>query len=733
MTIAVRILPVGLAVAGLLATLPALADSPDLAPVRPPGFKPAPDAPMNIPSGRQVGDTVESPFVVPQIPYETTGTTTGFTDDYDEACPYEGSTSPDVVYAFTVVEDSLYYMIDMCGSGYDTKIYVYDAQLELLACNDDAYFGDPCGMYVSAVEDLYLEVGATYYLVIDGYGGDHGDYVLEISSYERCFVEQPAWAWLEGEPPLVDGYVDTFNGGCNTDFDDPPFRWFELVSNAERWGLWGTSGWYETEGLSRRDTDWIALRDRAGFAQLTLVFVAERPSYAYQLWPHDCAEVEILHSVELEPCVPETMTVTQAPGLAWIWVGPQGYEPPSGNSTPFEYHYSMEVLEYQHAIAQMVPPEADYTLGCPTLPPGESAWGSWNAPFTNQFELPPDDCYDGSTTGPDMVFEFYVEAGGGFVGEIGHAWYPLRGAARDWNYPVYIVDDARMLPGSCVAVAETMYPETWISFWPETSGFYYLIYDQREIPYSIHFHAHVLDSAAPPDPPANDDCAGAVTIPPGVIDVADDLTTARNRFDPGRDGCSGPGGTGRDVVYRVPMTAGQTLAVTMLGEGDWDEELYVVADCADPMNSCVAGGTPNAEGGMDIVFTADSAADYWLVCDSYGVGDRAFVLTGSLTGVTATPELPAAVSLGPCHPNPFNPRTTIAFALPTGGPVRLAVHDMRGRLVATLHEGFLPAGRHEVVWDGRDLRGRAAAAGAYLVRLVMGSGTVRTEKVMLVR
>jgi hypothetical protein len=83
-------------------------------------------------------------------------------------------------------------------------------------------------------------------------------------------------------------------------------------------------------------------------------------------------------------------------------------------------------------------------------------------------------------------------------------------------------------------------------------------------------------------------------------------------------------------------------------------------------------------------------------------------------------SVPAAARPLRCYPNPFNPRTTVAFDVPSAGPIRLAVYDAAGRLVRTLVAGAVPVGRHEVVWDGRDDRDRAVASGAYLCRLEAG-------------
>ncbi len=69
------------------------------------------------------------------------------------------------------------------------------------------------------------------------------------------------------------------------------------------------------------------------------------------------------------------------------------------------------------------------------------------------------------------------------------------------------------------------------------------------------------------------------------------------------------------------------------------------------------------------------------------------------------------------HPNPFNPMTVIRFALPTTQDVELSVFDVRGQRVRTLVHGTMPAGHHEVTWQGRDEGGRQVASGTYFYRL----------------
>ena len=79
--------------------------------------------------------------------------------------------------------------------------------------------------------------------------------------------------------------------------------------------------------------------------------------------------------------------------------------------------------------------------------------------------------------------------------------------------------------------------------------------------------------------------------------------------------------------------------------------------------------------------------------------------------------MPAEFDLDQNFPNPFNPTTTITFAVPKAGDVTLAIYNLRGRLVRTLAEGPLAAGRHKIVWDGNDSRGQRVASGIYVYRL----------------
>lgn len=88
--------------------------------------------------------------------------------------------------------------------------------------------------------------------------------------------------------------------------------------------------------------------------------------------------------------------------------------------------------------------------------------------------------------------------------------------------------------------------------------------------------------------------------------------------------------------------------------------------------------------------------------------------------------------LGRPLPNPFTLSTEIAFELPAAGQVRLTMHDVRGRIVATVLDRMLPPGHHAVTWRGDGSRGNPLAAGVYFCRLEQ-QGRQEVRKVILRR
>ena len=113
---------------------------------------------------------------------------------------------------------------------------------------------------------------------------------------------------------------------------------------------------------------------------------------------------------------------------------------------------------------------------------------------------------------------------------------------------------------------------------------------------------------------------------------------------------------------------------------------------------------------------------------------RASLIVGKseYTREQVAPLLPTEYVLDQNFPNPFNPVTSIRFALPKAGEISLVVYNVLGQEVARPADGMHEAGVHTVEWRARDDRGMPLASGVYFYRLVAEDFT-QTRKMLLVK
>ena len=275
-----------------------------------------PNPPVEV---KQGGDTILSATVIPGLPYSDEGNTAMFNHDYDEQCPFS-STSPDVVYSFTPGSD-ISITVDLCGSDYDTKIFIYDDGLNPIACDDDFHGdGDPCGSWTSKIEGAPLTGGTTYFIVVDGWGGEFGNYMINVTDFADCFLTCDPDAVPEGEPTMFDGYVDLYNTGCNV--DPPVLQTIDWANTpeGEAW-LCGVSGYHlSPEGFFYRDTDWFSVI--ALGTEMTFTVQAEYTTNAVKAAAPECGTFSEL--LEVSSCgVPATLSFPTTPGEEiWLIVAP---------------------------------------------------------------------------------------------------------------------------------------------------------------------------------------------------------------------------------------------------------------------------------------------------------------------------------------------------------------------------------------------------------------------------
>lgn len=320
-------------VVSLAATVTASAAG-TLSPTRPGKHDPGIEPPVGHLQG---GDTIETAVVIGSLPYYTTGTTAGYSNNYDEMCPYD-SNSPDVVYQWTADFDGPVDII-LCESSYDTKVFVYENEYtpgNWHACSDD-HPDCPGPVYRSWIQFMWVSAGNTYYVVVDGYGGDYGDYLF--SMYETpfavpCVPTCPPGAFDENEPDCYDGYVDETNSGCQT-----PGGWSHIDLNTF---ICGASGNYDDN--TYRDMDWYEFTlEEARTVEFTVC-----ADFPVRFWLLDgsegCADPPMIMS---DAIVANYLLVNWAdlgPGTWWFVVSVDGWlDIPCG--TPyvvsiFEYGYT---------------------------------------------------------------------------------------------------------------------------------------------------------------------------------------------------------------------------------------------------------------------------------------------------------------------------------------------------------------------------------------------------------
>ena len=110
--------------------------------------------------------------------------------------------------------------------------------------------------------------------------------------------------------------------------------------------------------------------------------------------------------------------------------------------------------------------------------------------------------------------------------------------------------------------------------------------------------------------------------------------------------------------------------------------------------------------------------------------------SGSETSTTNS-SLPTEYKLLGNYPNPFNPSTTINYALPVQSNIEINIFDIMGRVVRTFDLNGQSAGYQNVLWNGRNENNEQVASGIYLYRFkaVATDGKVfeKTSKLLMLK
>jgi len=122
------------------------------------------------------------------------------------------------------------------------------------------------------------------------------------------------------------------------------------------------------------------------------------------------------------------------------------------------------------------------------------------------------------------------------------------------------------------------------------------------------------------------------------------------------------------------------------------------------------------------------ATPHFVACKTFTPPCDIAVPVQEVTGL----NLPQSYALGQNVPNPFNPSTSIEFAVPRSGDVKIEVFNVLGQKVKTLADEFMKAGYKRVDWDGTDQSGNSVASGVYLYRM-SANDFGETKKMLLLK
>ncbi len=128
-------------------------------------------------------------------------------------------------------------------------------------------------------------------------------------------------------------------------------------------------------------------------------------------------------------------------------------------------------------------------------------------------------------------------------------------------------------------------------------------------------------------------------------------------------------------------------------------------------------GTTDMYEYMDETVLAGQSIEYQ-VSAQYDIAESDFSNVAQLVvvGVDAI-GVPSTFALHQNYPNPFNPTTSISYDLPEQAYVRIIIYNVLGQKVATLVDGSMIAGYHDISWSGLDDIGSSVSSGVYLYRI----------------
>jgi hypothetical protein len=700
--------------------------------------KPAPTGEQPIPDPGvilQGGDDFANATVISAMPYVDNGTTVGYTNYYDAVCPYTGSTAPDVVYSYTPTMDTLYDLtlcIDI--TDYDSKLYIFedDTVGGFYACNDDDCDSPYYSSYVSALYDIWMYAGHTYYIVVDGYGANEGNYQLNIDIVVPCTPIPPNDECVDAISVTSPYPVNVTGTTICATIDCPGVLDWNAV-------------WYEVElpyDNNHMDVDYCC----TDFDIQTVGIVVYNDC-------NDCNAYIVATSYSFVDC----NNGTHNPQMFWDNLpGPGTVLLPVYIAT--EADFCLDIDVYEQPLPDSLFCEPDTLLYSQVAMGPDGSWAANTSAEVPGYKVFDNYNINGTITyvkfwGLDLYFTgswndcsidpayfnigFYPDDGSGYpdIANPTVEWSAIPVTRYETNlaYSGYYLNEYTLALPAGVSLSNGWWSAQSVN--DDSCWFLWMNADETHdnaawqwnngswtaltVDCGFCLYGHIEEDCLLCD---IDMISNVVPNVGGVLlwdltvtNCGSNAQTVNARMYPTLNGC---GGTQFNFNLDRLVVAGLASGASYTGH-----YYYNVPN------------VPGITGVHAITIKAGPSIGSWLAeCCAEFTFVGAWGATGSNTNWGGgewldrdTDILPTANVLGQNYPNPFNAQTSIPFETVTSNNVSLRVYNLAGQLVETLVDGQMEAGSHVANWDASTV-----SSGVYFYKLQIGDQVI-TKKMNLVK
>lgn len=164
-------------------------------------------------------------------------------------------------------------------------------------------------------------------------------------------------------------------------------------------------------------------------------------------------------------------------------------------------------------------------------------------------------------------------------------------------------------------------------------------------------------------------------------------------------------------------------------DGDLAQRYVIYRSFEHPVDASDAANIYAILSGENTQYLCEGSGDYFYAISALDrLNNESDIIQVAPSGVEEAhqPKSPLLIS---SYPNPFNPQTTIRFALPENSPATISIHDMNGRAVKSY--GELSGPSQTIIWNGLNDLGMQMNSGVYVCQLKTAGHTQSIKLVLL--